>query len=84
MTKPKKPLKVINESINIFHLLLENGDWVRLTNSSYLTTSEDFKKVFFFLIKDKISKSKKTTEEKNQNKWILYMIVLEHGRHQIG
>ena len=24
---------------------MENGDWVRLTNSRYLTTSEDFKKV---------------------------------------
>ena len=33
------------------------------------------KKYFFFLIKDKISKSKKTRQDKNQNKWILWVIL---------
>ena len=30
-----KKQNIINESINIFYLQLEIGDWVRLTNSSY-------------------------------------------------
>ena len=33
------------------------------------------KKYFFFLIKDKLSKSKKTRQDKNQNKWILWVIL---------
>ena len=33
--KKKEKLKIINESINIFDLSLENGDWVRLTNSRH-------------------------------------------------
>ena len=32
------------ESINIFHLYLENGDWDKLTNSRNLKTSEDLRK----------------------------------------
>ena len=32
------------ESINMFHLYLENGDWDKLTNSRNLKTSEDLRK----------------------------------------